>query len=92
MTDKLLPAGRDDGVPPINWGGGGGNNDNDGGTDGNGNNRNGNRISREEASRIVNFVEEERMAEMHDLGKGASCLFFLMVGLADHLFIKNNSL
>ena len=44
--------------------------------DGNGNNGNRNAISREEASRIVNFVEEEMMAEMRDLGKGASCLVF----------------
>jgi len=41
--------------------GGGGNDDDDGGTDGNGNNGNGNAISREEASRIVDFVKEERM-------------------------------
>ena len=44
--------------------------------DGNGNNGNGNAISREEASRIVDLVKEERMAEMRDLGKGASCLVF----------------
>ena len=64
MTDEILPAGRDDGVPPVRWGGGGGggNDGDDGGTDGNGNNGNGNAISREEASRIVDFVEEERMA------------------------------
>ena len=43
-------------------GGGGGNDDDDGGTDGNGNNGNGKVISREEVSRIVHFVEEERMA------------------------------
>ena len=42
-------------------GGGGGNDDDDGGTDGNGNNGNRNAISREEASRIVDFVEEKRM-------------------------------
>jgi len=36
--------------------------DDDGGTDGNGNNGNGKAISREEVSRIVHFVEEERMA------------------------------
>ncbi len=63
--------------PPRPLGGGGGGNDNDdGGTDGNGNNGNGNTISKEETSQIVDFVEEERMAEMHDLGKGASCLVF----------------
>ena len=76
MTDEILPAGRDDGGPPVRWGGGGGGNDNDdGGTDENGNNGNGNTISREEASRIIDFVEE-----------------VLMVGLADHLFIKNKNL
>jgi hypothetical protein len=59
MSDEILLAGRDDEVPPFRWGG---NDEDDGGTDGNGNNGNGNAISREEASRIVDFVEEERMA------------------------------
>ena len=63
MTDEILPAGRDDGAPPVCWGGGGGgNDDDDDGTDGNGNNGTGKVISREEVSRIVHFVEEERMA------------------------------
>ncbi len=47
--------------PSVGWGGGGNDGD-DGGMDRNGNNGNGNAISREEASRIVDFVEEERMA------------------------------
>ena len=63
--------------PRLLGGGGGGNDDDNGGTDGNGNNGNGNTIlSREEASRIIDLVKEERMAEMRDLGKGASCLVF----------------
>ena len=41
--------------------GGGDDDDDDGGTKGNGNNGNRNAISRGEASRIVNFVKEERM-------------------------------
>jgi len=57
-----------------------------GGTDGNGNDGNRNATSREEASRIVDFVEEERMAEMRDLGKGVSCLVFLwLVSLITYL-------
>jgi hypothetical protein len=48
--------------PPSVGGRGRGERRHDGGTDGNGNNGNGNTISREEASPIVDFVEEERMA------------------------------
>ncbi len=61
--------------PPC-VGGGGGTTTMTAGRGGNGNNGNGNTISRGEAARIVDFVEEERMAEMRDLGKGASCLVF----------------
>ena len=42
-------------------GGGDDDDDDDGGTEGNGNNGKGNAISRGEASRIVDFVGEERM-------------------------------
>ena len=57
-------------------GGGGGTTTMTAGWGGNGNNGNENTISRREAARIVDFVEEERMAEMHDLRKGASCFVF----------------
>jgi len=62
---KSSPLGGAVEAPPSIGGGGGGNHNDDGGTDGNGNNGNngnGNAISREEASRIVDFVEKERMA------------------------------
>jgi hypothetical protein len=58
--------------------------------DGNGNNRNGNAISRGGASRIVDSVKEERMAEMHDLRKGSKLPCVLMVS---RIYLpKNNDL
>jgi len=84
MTDEILPAGRDDGVPPFRffWGGGGGNDNDNGRMDGNENNGNGNVIRGRRHPRSLTLSRRR--------GWQLQCV--LMVGLADHLFIKNKKL